>query len=88
MNPTQILRFTIDEHEVLCHQTGQGRLWHCQCDYFHRMLAKHQEGFCPHIALAIEDAIAAGVIHSRQSDAQGALARIHYGSLPINPKST
>ena len=62
MCSNRTLRFEIHGQEVLCYQTDTHRLWHCACGYFQRMLEKHHEGFCPHVALAIEDAMAAGLI--------------------------
>ena len=57
MDATQVLRFAIEGQEVLCYQANGDRLWHCRCTYFQRMLAKHKQGFCPHIAIAIREAI-------------------------------
>ena len=57
MDSTQVLRFAIEGQEVLCYHANGDRLWHCGCIYFQRMLAKHEQGFCPHIAIAIREAI-------------------------------
>ena len=65
MESNRVLRFDIDGQEVLCHEVNGDRLWHCKCAYFQRMLAKHGEGFCPHVALAIEEAITGGMIELR-----------------------
>jgi hypothetical protein len=45
--------FEIEGQTVRCLQSGQHRLWRCECDHFQRMLTKHGEGFCPHIAAAM-----------------------------------
>ncbi len=65
MDPTQVLRFTIEGQEVLCYQANGDRLWQCGCTYFQRMLAKHKQGFCPHIAIAIQAAASEGRIETR-----------------------
>ena len=57
MDATPVLGFTIEGQEVLCYRANGDRLWHCGCIYFQRMLAKHEQGFCPHIAIAIQEAI-------------------------------
>ena len=57
MDATQVLRFVIEGQEVLCYHANADRLWHCGCIYFQRMLARHKQGFCPHIAMAIQEAI-------------------------------
>ena len=57
MSATQVLRFTIQGQEVLCNQANGERLWQCGCVYFQKMLAKHKQGFCPHIAMALREAI-------------------------------
>lgn len=62
MAQTNAFQFNIDGQAVLCYQTDDDRLWRCECTYFQRMLAEHSQGFCPHVALAIQDAIAAGLI--------------------------
>ena len=65
MARTQLLKFAIDGQVVRCYQTDGDRLWRCECSYFQRMLAEHNQGFCPHVAFAIEEAIAAGLIELR-----------------------
>lgn len=65
MDATPVLRFAIEGQEVLCYQANGDRLWHCSCIYFQKMLAKHHQGFCPHIAIAIQEATSEGRIQSR-----------------------
>ena len=65
MDATQVLRFVIEEQEVLCYQANGDRLWHCGCTYFQRMLARHKQGFCPHIVMAIQEATSEGRNQSR-----------------------
>lgn len=57
MDANQVLRFAIEGQEVLCYHANGDRLWHCGCIYFQKMLAKHKQGFCPHIAIAMQEAI-------------------------------
>ena len=65
MDATPVLRFTIEGQEVLCYRANGDRLWHCGCIYFQRMLAKHHQGFCPHIVIAIQEATSEGRNQSR-----------------------
>ena len=57
--------FDIEGQEVRCYESGQDRLWRCECAYFQRTLAQHREGFCPHTAVAIMRFAAAGSVGSR-----------------------
>jgi hypothetical protein len=52
-----VLTFDIEGQAVVCYQTGRDRLWGCECTYFQRTLATYQQGFCPHVAVAIERAL-------------------------------
>lgn len=58
----RVLSFNIEGQKVQCFQSGQDRLWSCECEYFQRMLTRHSEGFCPHVAVAIWRAAEQGVI--------------------------
>jgi hypothetical protein len=58
----RILRFDIEGQEVLCHVSGEERLWVCKCDHFQRTLTQHKQGFCPHTAVAIMRAMRDGSI--------------------------
>jgi hypothetical protein len=51
-----ILTIDIGDQSVRCVQSGGDRLWRCECEYFQTMLTKHGQGFCPHVAVAIEHA--------------------------------
>jgi hypothetical protein len=51
------LTFDIEGQTVRCVQSGDDRLWRCECEYFQRMLTKHGQGFCPHVAVAVEQAV-------------------------------
>lgn len=62
MDAEKIYRFDVEGQEVLCYETGGDRLWVCECDHFQRTLKQHQQGFCPHTAVAIMRAIREGVI--------------------------
>lgn len=64
--PPEILQLDVDGEKVTCHQLDGNRLWHCRCTYFQRMLTKNGNGFCPHVAVAIETAIRDGLIDSYQ----------------------
>jgi hypothetical protein len=57
-----VVTFEIEGQTVRCLQSGQHRLWRCECDYFQRMLSKYSEGFCPHVAVAIGQAGQQGMI--------------------------
>ena len=57
-----VLTLDGDGQPVRVFTSGPDRLWRCECEYFQRMLAKHSEGFCPHVAVAIGRAIEDGVI--------------------------
>ena len=50
---TEIFRFDIEGQEVVCYQTGEDRLWRCECGHFERALRQYREAFCPHTAVAI-----------------------------------
>lgn len=76
MHTTQVLQFDIEGEIVLCYQMGDERLWHCPCTYFKTMRKQHGEGFCPHIALAVDEAERNGVIAFRPLR-----SRRHYGPL-------
>jgi len=52
----------IDGAVVRCEPLGQSRLWHCDCAYFERMRVRYAHGFCPHVAVAIEQAAMIGWI--------------------------
>ena len=54
--------FDIEGQTVRCVQSGADRLWRCECECFQRMLAKHGQGFCAHVAVAIEEATIRGWI--------------------------
>lgn len=54
------LTFDIEGQEVRCFTSGADRLLRCECEYFQRMLAK--QGFCPHVAAAIQRAMEEGGI--------------------------
>lgn len=70
MEPNRILQFDIDGQEVYCHELNGDRLWHCKYAYFQRMLVTYGEGFCPHVALAIDEAIVGGMIDVRSWKSQ------------------
>jgi hypothetical protein len=53
----EVFRFDIEGQSVVCYQAGQDRLWRCECAEFQGTLAIYKEGFCPHIAVAIERAL-------------------------------
>jgi len=53
----EVFRFDIEGQSVTCYQTGEDRLWCCECAEFHRTLCTYKEGFCPHVAVAIERAL-------------------------------
>lgn len=57
-----ILTIDIDGQSVRCVQSGDDRLWRCECEYFQQMLTKHGEGFCPHVAVAMMEETEDGVI--------------------------
>lgn len=40
--------FNIEGQAVVCYQTGADRLWRCECAYFQRTFATHNQGFCPY----------------------------------------
>ena len=56
------LTLEIDGAVVRCEPLGQGRRWHCDCAYFERMRVRYRQGFCPHVAVAIEQAALSGWI--------------------------
>ena len=54
--------FDVEGQEVRCYELDGHRLWRCGCAAFQRRLAKFEEGFCAHTAVAIERCIADGSI--------------------------
>jgi hypothetical protein len=54
--------FDIEGQPVVCYQSGADRLWRRECAYFQSMLATHNQGFCPHVVVAIERAFREGLI--------------------------
>jgi len=62
MSTDKIHRFDIEGQEVVCYEKSGDRLWVCKCDYFQRTLKQHKEGFCPHTAVAIVQAMREGAI--------------------------
>lgn len=65
MDADKVLRFEVEGHEVVCHVNGGDRFWVCNCEHFQRTLVQHQEGFCPHTAVAIMRALDEGAINVR-----------------------
>jgi hypothetical protein len=57
-----VLTFNIEGQEVRCFQNDQDRLWRCECEYFQRTLTQYNQGFCPHVAVAIWRAAEDGFI--------------------------
>jgi hypothetical protein len=54
-----MLEYTIDGNRVTCAlDDGGQRVWRCGCVEYHRCLLQYGKGFCVHIAIAIEKAIA------------------------------
>ena len=62
MTAQDAVTFDIKGQTVRCFQIGADRLWRCESEYFQRMLARHNEGFCPHVAAAISQAVEEGLI--------------------------
>jgi hypothetical protein len=58
----KIFRFNIEGQEVVCYQMGNDRLWVCKCEYFQERLRLRQQGYCPHMAAAIIQAMDEGTI--------------------------
>jgi hypothetical protein len=57
-----ILEYVVAGHHVTCIQEASGhQVWRCQCPDFKRRAATG-EGYCPHTALAIQQAITEGKI--------------------------
>jgi hypothetical protein len=59
--------FAVEGAEVHCHQLENRRVWTCTCDYFVRRRGRtdtREAGYCPHIALAIMQAIEDATIGS------------------------
>lgn len=54
MTDEKVFKFEIERHPVVCYQTDSDRRWRCGCAYFQRTVAIYKEGFCPHVAVAIE----------------------------------
>jgi hypothetical protein len=52
-----VSEFNIEGRPVRCHESDGHRLWRCECAYFQRTLAIYQQGFCPHVVVAIERAM-------------------------------
>ena len=65
MTAQDAVTFDIEGQTVRCFQIGADRLWRCESEYFQRMLAKHNEGFCPHVVLAIWRAAEEGIMDIR-----------------------
>jgi hypothetical protein len=59
---TQVSTFDVEGQPVSCYQTGEDRLWRCECAHFQRTLATYKQGFCAHIVVAIERTLRDGVI--------------------------
>ena len=51
-----VMTFDIEGQTVRCVQSGDDRLWRCECEYFQRMFTTHGQGFCTHVAVAMERA--------------------------------
>lgn len=62
MPEPKVIRFDIEGQEVTCYQSGEDRLWHCECERFKLNLTRFSQGFCPHTAVAIMRAIQDGTI--------------------------
>jgi hypothetical protein len=62
MSDGPVLTFDVEGQAVVCYQTAGDRLWRCGCAEFRRTLATYQQGFCPHVVVAIERALRDGVI--------------------------
>ena len=58
----KIFRFNIEGQEVVCYQMGNDRLWVCKCEYFQERLRLRRQGYCPHMAAAIIQAMDEGTI--------------------------
>jgi hypothetical protein len=54
--------FDIEGQEVRCYELDEHRLWRCECPAFQRRLGKFGQGFCAHIAVAMERCIQDGSI--------------------------
>jgi hypothetical protein len=52
MEPTRT--YDIEGQPVHCYELDGDRLWRCECERFKRNLERFGEGFCPHVAVAIE----------------------------------
>lgn len=68
MDADKVFRFHVEGQEVLCYHTGADRLWVCNCDDSQRTLKQHEEGFCPHTAVAIMRAMREGTMEFNFSD--------------------
>jgi hypothetical protein len=61
-SPALLQEFNVEGHPVQCHESDGHRLWHCDCAYFQWTLAIYNEGFCPHIVVAIGLALRDGTM--------------------------
>lgn len=62
----RIHRFEIDGQPVLAYESGEHRLWRCDCVAFQRALGRGQEGRCTHVAVAIWHATVEGTLQPRE----------------------
>lgn len=69
--PGNVHQFSVEGQSVQCHEADGHRLWRCECAYFQRTLAAYNDGFCPHVAVAIEMALRDGTISFDDSSCAG-----------------
>ncbi len=72
-NMESMRTFDVEGQVVRCVESGGDRLWRCECEceYFQRMLAKHGQGFCPHVAIAIGEAAESDMFEEGAAAATG-----------------
>jgi hypothetical protein len=46
--------YDIEGQSVRCYELDRHRLWRCECERFKRNLDRFGDGFCPHVAAAID----------------------------------
>jgi hypothetical protein len=56
----RVRTFDIEGQEVRCHELDGHRFWRSECAAFQKRLEKFGEGFCAHLAIAIDRSITDG----------------------------